>query len=235
MKNLFVFILLINFINANTKSWTCLTPYEPGQCIPIKECTTIWRISTMAPRPLTIQIMNFLRDSVCGNPLDRTVCCRNQDVSAAFSNQLVATDVSQHKNIKLLDQINCGVAPVGKTSVGRTTSLYEFPWMALLGYEDGNTKGPEWRCSGTVINRRWDLFECELLSGFKFSSFQICPCTGTLYTQRSTRFPSVNKSATRWVWHISQWRLPASEWRVSMCSTRTRFHNWENDNSSRVQ
>lgn len=157
-KELISIIILINTIIVTvgaSKSWTCTTPYnEPGQCVPIKECPKIWEISFVAPRPLTIQIMNYLRDSVCGNPYDRTVCCRNQDVSTAYTIQQNVDDLSQHRNIGLLDQVNCGESQKRRASEGRVTSLYEFRWMALLGYEDQGTDGPEWRCSGTVINKR---------------------------------------------------------------------------------
>lgn len=141
--------------NNPNNIWSCLTPYnEPGQCIPIQQCTKVWEIVTLAPRPLTIRIINFLKEIVCGNPLDRTVCCRNQDVSMAYSGQTVQKDFSKHQNIHLLNQGTCGISNAKEPSTGLLTNLYEFPWMALLGYEDKTTNGPEWRGSGTIITKR---------------------------------------------------------------------------------
>lgn len=104
-------VLLVRYSSGEVgpKPWTCMTPYnEPGQCIHIRECPPINRLALEAPRPLTVVIMNFLRESVCGDAKYRRVCCRNQDLSLAYLNRTDPSDLMSHRNINLLDLENCG-------------------------------------------------------------------------------------------------------------------------------
>lgn len=151
------------FYVASGQGNNCRTPFnENGQCIQIRDCTSIWRIVTEAPRPWSTEVVNFLQNSVCGNPSERRVCCRLQDIAdtaASRPNGNTETagttgTVLTHRNINLLDQRNCGPDTSDRIANGNETVLFEFPWMALLGYEDVGATEPDWKCGGSVINRR---------------------------------------------------------------------------------
>ena len=65
-------------------------------------------------------------------------------------------DVSNHKNLNLLDHDLCGPITEQKIFGGNKTGVSEFPWMALLGYEkDGQYFG--FQCAGTIISKRYIL------------------------------------------------------------------------------
>lgn len=70
-----------------------------------------------------------------------------------------ATVVDRHPNLKLLDHKLCGyVAPELKIYGGSETKVFEFPWMALLAFDSGQTNGqPDFRCGATIVNRNYVL------------------------------------------------------------------------------
>ena len=92
-------------------------------------------------RPLPPQVIDFLRKSQCGfsgnSPL---VCCPVPTVTTPVHGAAVVepTDVSNHSNLVLLPLNICGPVSVDKIIYGKKASLFQYPWMALIGYNRGN-------------------------------------------------------------------------------------------------
>lgn len=168
-----LFTNLLLHISSGQRSGDCNTPFgEVGQCVPIQQCTPMWKIVTEAPRPLSQRVLQYLQQSICGSTSERRVCCRFQDVSEQFfsNNQgptvatpvttvapvstASSTNVLTHRNIRLLELKDCGPVSSDRIAFGNQTVLYEFPWMALLGYEDSESLSPEWSCGGSVISQK---------------------------------------------------------------------------------
>ena len=92
-------------------------------------------------RPLPPDVIDFLRKSQCGfsgnSPL---VCCPVSTVTAtvpeiAEEGPVVNPD---HPNLVLLPLNICGPVSANKIYNGKKTSLFQYPWMALIGYNRGN-------------------------------------------------------------------------------------------------
>lgn len=164
-------ILVASYISGQTIN-TCRTPNSAtGQCIPIRSCASLWKLVTETQRPYPTRIVQFLQQSVCGNPSEQTICCPLQGVQETSNNnnnQLVTNNngqipvavgtgiinAQQHRNIRLLPLSDCGPVSSDRIANGNQTVLYEFPWMARLGYQDFETSSPDWRCGGSVVSRR---------------------------------------------------------------------------------
>lgn len=146
-------------ITSGQSGTSCNTPFgEAAQCVALQKCPTLLKIITEAPRPLPERVKNYIQQSICGNPSDRVVCCRFQDIATTTSPAPVrpasTSKIQSHRNLNLLELRNCGPVSADRIAFGNATDLYEFPWMALLGYEDNESLSPEWNCGGSVISRR---------------------------------------------------------------------------------
>lgn len=64
-------------------------------------------------------------------------------------------DVTSNPNLRMLNQDICGPLTEPKIFGGNETGVLDFPWMALIAYDIKGVK--EFRCSGTVINKRYIL------------------------------------------------------------------------------
>ncbi|XP_058796722.1 melanization protease 1-like [Phymastichus coffea] len=142
----------------------CTMPNQQlGTCINIRRCPSM--LDMLQTRPLTPQITDFLRKSQCGyegsNP---KVCCKYNDIVEApteapiqnpLTNPEPPPNVRNHPNLRLLEA-HCGIINKPKIIGGTVTGINEFPWMALLSYDVGRTT-PEFRCGGSVINKRYIL------------------------------------------------------------------------------
>ncbi|XP_063697742.1 serine protease grass-like [Culicoides brevitarsis] len=164
MRFLISFLLFASFstFDAQITGSSCYTYYkESGQCVSVRKCKTIWKLILEAPRPLPERLTEYIRNSQCGNPQDQSICCRPQDIEGnepvnpqpSVNRNTGSNGISNHRNLRLLDLVNCGSATGDRISNGNQTSLFEFPWSALLGYE--NTFGDvEYRCGGTLITSK---------------------------------------------------------------------------------
>ena len=125
---------------------TCTTPdSRQGNCISIKDCSPLISLLTQT-RPVPQAVLDFLRKSHCGfegnNP---RVCCPTQTTATATQAAEISQpsveaspDVSNHPNLRLLPLNICGpYTDDNKVFHGKKTSLFEYPWMALIGYNLG--------------------------------------------------------------------------------------------------
>lgn len=170
----FVLLLLavINIYTAQITGSSCYTYYkESGQCVSIRKCKPIWKLILDAPRPLPDRLVEYMRNSQCGNPQDQSICCRPQDIEGneqqsstvdrpnrnpSDSGSTGLESITSHRNLKLLDKANCGTGTDDRIANGNQTSLFEFPWSAILGYE--NSLGDvEYRCGGSLLTARFVL------------------------------------------------------------------------------
>ncbi|XP_012285285.1 melanization protease 1-like [Orussus abietinus] len=147
----------------------CSTPLQrPGTCINIRSCPKLLDILKQ-PRPLPQASLNFLRNSQCGfEGLDPKVCCEDQVTETTpqsrpltptpipSNNGIEPPDVSNHPNLSLLPHDICGPIRQQKIFNGNKTGVFDFPWMALVAYKV-QSKSPEFRCGGSIINKRYIL------------------------------------------------------------------------------
>ena len=128
---------------------------------------------------LNIKSYSVLSNNYClGN--DPKICCQTKNISFAqlTTERVFTASKSIPKvrdllsKIQLLDHETCGqVAPEARVLGGSETSIFEFPWMALIAY---GTKCPDsqsmFLCGATVINKNYlltaahcvtDLPECN--------------------------------------------------------------------------
>ena len=78
-------------------------------------------------------------------------------------------DVTRHPNIRLLDHALCGPITQQKIFGGNKTGILDFPWMALIAYQ--TTNGPEFRCGGSLISKRYVLTAAHCVTGLSPGSF----------------------------------------------------------------
>ncbi|CAD1478804.1 unnamed protein product, partial [Heterotrigona itama] len=153
----------------------CTTPRNTnGICINIHNCEPL--VETLKKhRPLSNEIINYLHSLNCGyegsNP---KVCCEQNETcndeiqqfsqswaitqTTEKSNQSTSepADVTNHPNLKLLNHEICGPISQMKIFGGNKTGIFDFPWMALLSY-NVTGQGTEFRCGGSLINKRYVL------------------------------------------------------------------------------
>ncbi|KAF2896513.1 hypothetical protein ILUMI_09662 [Ignelater luminosus] len=138
---------------AITKSKTpkCTTPSAgTGTCIPAKECQPVIDF-IQRNSPLSQANKDILRFYQCS--VDNSVCCPDSQFVIPSSNNPdneLPPDVTNHKNIELLPT-ECGPITSDRFVIGHRTSIFDYPWMALLNYRLEKS-GTDFRCTGTVIN-----------------------------------------------------------------------------------
>ncbi|KAJ4436620.1 hypothetical protein ANN_16751 [Periplaneta americana] len=139
---------------------SCTTPdNRSGKCINLRACTVLLNLLSQAPRPLPPDLVNFLRQAQCGfsgnNPL---VCCASTTASTTSqSTPEKPPDVSNHPNLRLLPLNICGPVLIKRIIDGKKTELFQYPWMALIGYFRTGSSNRVYRCGGTVINEKYVL------------------------------------------------------------------------------
>ncbi|PSN45975.1 Melanization protease 1 [Blattella germanica] len=152
----------------------CTTPDNKlGQCINIKGCPSVLALLTQS-RPIPADVLDFLRRSQCGfegrTPL---VCCAvtsDTPTPPPITRPPVSepgvsgpVDVSNHPNLRLLPLNICGPYTENKILNGKETEVFEYPWMALIGYNRAGTDRRVYRCGGTILNEKYILTAAHCL------------------------------------------------------------------------
>lgn len=148
----------------------------------IHSCQPVIDLIVKAPRPISPATTQLLQSYNCGyegrNP---RVCCPDgasssptpvtQPPTPVTQPPEVANlppDVSGHRNIDLINPINCGPIAIDRIYGGNKTAPFEFPWMVLIAY---NTKtGLRFRCGGTLINKNYVLTAAHCITGLTDTS-----------------------------------------------------------------
>ncbi|XP_063216365.1 CLIP domain-containing serine protease B4-like [Bacillus rossius redtenbacheri] len=157
-----VWLLLALNTAAAMEGDSCVTPHQRmGSCVQLDTCRPLMMLLE-GPRPLDPRAVDFLRRSQCGfvsrMPL---VCCAQPTTpstttpgqTAPLTDPLV--DVTGDVKLRLLPLDICSPPAQNRIIGGNKTALFEYPWMALLAYD--TWRGIQFRCGGTVINKRYIL------------------------------------------------------------------------------
>ncbi|XP_017890039.2 uncharacterized protein LOC108630945 [Ceratina calcarata] len=137
---------------------SCIIPDNKlGVCINIHNCQPVLDILRQQ-QPLSRETLAYLHGLQCGfEGKDPKVCCeQRQTPPVAVTKDPAPPDVTNHRNVHLVNRDDCGPVTQSKILGGNQTSVIEFPWMALLAYDLGNPL-PEFRCGGSLINKRYVL------------------------------------------------------------------------------
>ncbi|XP_053998004.1 CLIP domain-containing serine protease B4-like [Hylaeus anthracinus] len=153
-------LFVIAVLHGAVAQDSCISPRNiPGRCINVHSCQRVINI-LQQQKPLSSEIVLYLKSLQCGTEGNSPkVCCEQQQTPAAPTPTIQSPipsppDVSNHPNLRLLNEDICGPATVPKLIGGERTGVLDFPWMALVAYDTGNGI-PEFRCGGTVINKRY--------------------------------------------------------------------------------
>ena len=143
----------------------CTTPRNrPGVCVIVYNCQAVIDILEKQ-KPLSMENLNYLNSLQCGfegkNP---KVCCEQQMTATPLptTTEEPATtipdppDVANHPNLGLVNADTCGESAAQKLFGGNQTNIFDYPWMALIAYDTGK-QIPEFRCGGSLINKRYVL------------------------------------------------------------------------------
>lgn len=177
-SNLPLAIIFLIAHNAAAQE-SCHTPSKkPGICINLKNCSALFDI-LIREKPLSESSLNLLRKSQCGfEGKDPKVCCEFQGTTITETPTRVPEppsfipnppDLTNHINLRLLDLHSCGPITEQKIFGGNKTGVLQYPWMALIAFRTGSPT-PEFRCGGSIINKRYILTAAhcvtELPTGF---------------------------------------------------------------------
>lgn len=66
------------------------------------------------------------------------------------------SDVTEHTNLNLFDLRTCGPVSFDRIANGNHTDIFEYPWMAILGYHNSISE-LQFKCGGTLITKRYVL------------------------------------------------------------------------------
>ncbi|GAB0087653.1 Serine protease grass [Sergentomyia squamirostris] len=187
--SLVVFVAILR--RSYSQSVICTTPEGfQAQCTPVMQCPPILGIFNNAPRPLPPNIVTYLQRLQCNHPTgEAAVCCRRPaggsvisnppppspvapppprplppQVDTQISNEVPTgpVDVTNHPNLPLLPSNICGPILADKLAFGEKTSLFEYPWMALIRYEVA--EGFAFKCGGSLVTDRYVLTAAHCIS-----------------------------------------------------------------------
>lgn len=171
----------------------CFTPWGGmGQCIDINDCEDMRKVYRQNPLPAMHE--KFLESARCSfedlYDANFRVCCgvkgskvRNSGEDEGVMDVRAQEFYGGHRSSKLLSHDACGPISEARIFGGEEAGIYEFPWMALLGYSLGKF-GVEFRCGGSLINEKYVMTAAHcvtalptsknLIEFYLLCSFSIC-------------------------------------------------------------
>lgn len=182
----FVVGFLVLLVTKSSVQQECRTPNKKlGVCVSFYDCPSM--LSYFGERILTWAERDFLRLSVCtGAASGRQpyVCCPDKDRNSHTAGPgttaappVITTSAPAVDNTKPLEKENriggllpdpskneCGISIGMRIYGGEDADIDEFPWLAMLQYE--NHRGErKFSCGGSLINNRYVLTAAHCVVG----------------------------------------------------------------------
>lgn len=181
--------LLVLLVARNSIQQQCKTPTNKrGACVSIYDCTSM--LSFFGDRILTWEERDFLRLSVCtGAASGRQpfVCCPDKDSRVANKDPAVAAttepsiptppspvtplvvDTENRAEVSGGHLPNptkneCGISIGMRIYGGENADIDEFPWLAMLQYENRREER-KFSCGGSLINNRYVVTAAHCVVG----------------------------------------------------------------------
>ncbi|TMW43553.1 hypothetical protein DOY81_011367, partial [Sarcophaga bullata] len=138
---------------VDNKSSYCRGPdLREGSCVPIKDCQPL--VDELQIKQTDEKFANFLRASnrICGS-VDTNVCCPTVP-SGNTNGNLVKTNDNIPKRLPT-EEDGCGFSQNAFKKIvgGEASKIGAWPWIALIGYDDGFSASP-FKCGGTLVTAR---------------------------------------------------------------------------------
>lgn len=149
---------------------TCNNPDNAqGTCMKLAECASLQPLLNL-PRPLPQNVLDYLRRSTCQGPDRYSVCCSNQPPSVGRVTPTPVPDVATKRPHPLIDSIlpsksQCGQeVSVNRIVGGEVTGIDQYPWMALIEYENKNSRR-SLSCGASLISSKYVLTAAHCITG----------------------------------------------------------------------
>ncbi|XP_014372218.2 CLIP domain-containing serine protease 2 [Papilio machaon] len=117
--------------------------------------------------------VKMLKNAHCGfDGVTHKVCCTELMINMRTleDDSTNEFDIEKHPNIKLLSE-ECGDTDGNKIVGGSRTTLYEFPWLAIIIHKNAGTL--YMNCGGSLINSRYVLTAAHCIKGREVSKVRI--------------------------------------------------------------
>ena len=99
-----------------------------GRCVTLSECPRFKK------NFFTKDDFTWIKKNICPDSNNKLVCCE--------------------ESILLATEEECEIANIDRIVGGNRTAIDQYPFLALLAYEDPVTRKPEFNCGGSLINKR---------------------------------------------------------------------------------
>lgn len=138
--SLYFFLFFVSVLDVACK------PPRGNTCIEIRSCPYFSELLNKTPIPRPKNVIKFIKEHQCGfHGNVPKVCCSDKymNLNNMNGNNILLPyktfKITNHKNFKLLPK-DCGkLSDDFRITGGTKASLLEFPWMALIAYDTGNT------------------------------------------------------------------------------------------------
>uniref|UniRef100_V5GX21 CLIP domain-containing serine protease n=2 Tax=Anoplophora glabripennis TaxID=217634 RepID=V5GX21_ANOGL len=131
---------------------------EQGACKSVSQCPTI--LSILRNKPIKAEDAEYLRRSNCGSDGSLPKMCCPFEVKPVSSNLLPSAEI-------------CGVGTPDKIYGGTEADLNEYPWMALIEYQDVDDGKRGFYCGGALISKRYVLTAAHCMKGDILKSWKL--------------------------------------------------------------
>lgn len=126
-----------------------------GNCVPIKDCQPL--IDELQIKQTDAAFANFLRASnvVCGGTGTNVCCPRANGTPDTTSSKPLIKNSNEIPTRLPTEAEGCGYSDNGYRKIvgGQVSKKGAWPWIALIGYDDGLSASP-FKCGGTLVTAR---------------------------------------------------------------------------------